>query len=54
MTCFLYDNVDNYANGKVGNTILKIADAQYKDASVVDKEINIMAMMLEILMDIKQ
>lgn len=50
---FLYDNVDEYANGKVGNTILKIADAQYKDASVVDKEINVMAMLLEILMDIK-
>lgn len=51
---FLYDNIDEHANGKVGNTILKIADAQYKDASVVDKEINIMAMMLEILIDIKQ
>ena len=51
---FLYDNIDEYANGKVGNTILKIADAQYKDASVVDKEINIMAMMLEILIDRKQ
>ena len=51
---FLYDNVDGYADGKVGNTILKIADAQYKDASVVDKEINIMAMMLEIIIDIKQ
>jgi len=51
---FMYDNVDDYANGKVGNTILKIADGQYKDASVVDKEINIMAMMLEILIDIKQ
>ena len=51
---FMYDNVDDYANGKVGNTILKIADGQYKDASVVDKEINIMAMMLEIIIDIKQ
>ena len=51
---FLYDNIDEHANGKVGNTILKIADAEYKDASVVDKEINIMAMMLEILIDIKQ
>jgi DNA polymerase III delta prime subunit len=46
---FLYDNVDEYANGKVGNTILTIAEAQYKDVSVVDKEINVMAMMLEIL-----
>jgi DNA polymerase III delta prime subunit len=51
---FLYDNVDDYANGKVGNTILKIADGQYKDTSVVDKEINVMAMLLEILIDIKQ
>ena len=51
---FLYDNVDDFASGKVGNTILKIADGQYKDASVVDKEINIMAMMLEIIIDIKQ
>lgn len=51
---FLYDNVDEYANGKVGNTILKIADAQYKDSMVVDREIGIMAMLLEILIDIKQ
>ena len=50
---FLYDNVDDYANGKVGNTILKIADAQYKDSMVVDREIGIMAMLLEIIIDIK-
>ena len=50
---FLYDNVDEYASGKVGNTILKIAEYQYKDSSVVDKEINIMAMLLELLINIK-
>jgi replication factor C small subunit len=50
---YLYDNVDEYASGKVGNIILKIAEAQYQDASVVDKEVNVMAMMLQILMDIK-
>ena len=50
---YLYDNVDEYASGKVGNVILKIAEAQYQDASVVDKEVNVMAMMLQILMDIK-
>ena len=50
---FMYDEVDNYANGKIGNTILKIADAQYKDSAVVDKEINIMAMLLDIITDIK-
>ena len=27
----LYDNVDNYGGGKVGQTILNIADGQYKD-----------------------
>ena len=50
---FLYDEVDTYGGSKVGNTILKIAEAQYKDASVVDKEINIMSMLLQILVDIK-
>jgi len=50
---FLYDNVDDYANGKVGNTILKIADAQYKDSMVVERESGIMAMLLEIIIDIK-
>jgi replication factor C small subunit len=45
----LYDEVDNYASGKVGQTILNIADGQYKDAMVVDKEINVMAMILNIL-----
>jgi len=51
---FMYDNIDDYANGRVGNTILKLAEYQYKDTSVVDKEINIMAMILEILIDIKR
>ena len=48
----LYDEVDNYVSGKVGQTILNIADGQYKDAMVVDKEINVMAMMLNILITI--
>jgi len=46
----LYDEVDSYASGKVGHTILNIADGQYKDSMVVDKEINVMAMILNILM----
>ena len=48
----LYDRVDTYASGKVGQTILNIADGQYKDSMVVDKEINVMAMMLNILITI--
>ena len=50
----LYDEVDSYASGKVGQTILNIADGQYKDSMVVDKEINVMAMMLNILMGINK
>ena len=48
----LYDRVDEYANNKVGQTILNIADGQYKDSMVVDKEINVMAMMLNIITSI--
>jgi replication factor C small subunit len=48
----LYDRVDEYAEGKVGQTILNIADGQYKDTMVVDKEINVMAMMLNIITSI--
>ena len=51
---FLYDEVDNYANGKIGSTILNIADAQYKDSQCVDKEILVMAMLLEIITDIRK
>lgn len=50
----LYDEIDTYASGKVGQTILNIADGQYKDSMVVDKEINVMAMMLNILMTLNK
>jgi len=46
----LYERVDEYAGNKVGTTIVKIAEAQYKDSLVVDKEINVMAMFVNILM----
>jgi len=46
---FLYDNLDEYAKGHIGPVILIIAEAQYKDISVVDKEINIMAMFINLL-----
>jgi|TARA_Y100000034_G_scaffold63300_1_gene76585 replication factor C small subunit len=45
----LYDEVDNYAEGKVSETILEIAEAQYRDQFVVDKEINFMALIINIL-----
>ena len=49
----LYEKVDAYANGKVGQTILHIADGQFKDAMAVDKEINTMAMLINIISTIK-
>ena len=45
----LYDEVDNYAEGKASEAILEIAEAQYRDQFVVDKEINFMALIINIL-----
>ena len=45
----LYDEVDTYAKEKTPNVILEIAEAQYRDIHVVDKEINFMALMINIL-----
>ena len=49
---FLYDNLDEFAHGHVAPCILIIAEAQFKDASVVDKEINTMAMFVNLLGEI--
>ena len=49
----LYDEDDNYGKGHVAESILTIAKYQLSDAQVVDKEINAMAMLIEILGVIK-
>lgn len=46
---FLYDNIDEFAVGNVGQVILVLADAQESDALVVDKEINFMSAIIKIL-----
>jgi len=46
----LYDRAAEYAPNKIPQTILHIAEGQYRDAFVVDKEINFMATMYNILM----
>lgn len=51
---FLYDNIDRYASGFVSSIILIIADTQYKDAFVVDHEINAMSMFVQIITEIDQ
>ena len=49
----LYDEVDDYGKGHVAECILTIAKYQLSDAQVVDKEINAMAMLIELLGVIK-
>jgi DNA polymerase III delta prime subunit len=46
----LYDKVQDYAPNKIPQTILAIAEGQFRDTMVVDKEINFMATMYNILM----
>ena len=49
----LYDEVETYSKGKVAECILTIAEAQYQDVNVVDKEINFMSTIIKILRVIK-
>jgi DNA polymerase III delta prime subunit len=49
----LYDEVDSYGKGHIAEVILTIAKYELSDAQVVDKEINAMAMLIEILNTIK-
>ncbi len=46
----LYDRVQDYAPNKIPQTIIHIAEGQFRDSMVVDKEINFMATMYNILM----
>lgn len=50
---FLYDEVETFAPNKISDSIVVIAEAQYKDSFVVDKEINVMAMIIQLLHLIK-
>jgi hypothetical protein len=49
----LYDEVDSYGTGHVAECILIIARYELSDSQVVDKEINAMAMLIELLGVIK-
>ena len=44
----LYDEVDNFSKGKSEECILIIAEAQFQDTNVVDKEINFMSMLIRL------
>ena len=49
----LYDEVDNYSNGKQAECIMNIAEAQYQDVHVVDKEINFMSLIIRLIRILK-
>ena len=49
---YLYDNIDAYASGHIAPVILIVAEAQYKDSFVVDREINVCAMFVQIVNEI--
>lgn len=46
----LYDKVEDYAPDKIPQAILAIAEGQYRDAFAIDKEINFIATVYNILM----
>ena len=45
----LYDEVDIFVESKVPEIIIAVAEAQYRDQFVVDKEINFMALVINLL-----
>ena len=49
----LYDEVEVYGKGKEAECILNIAEAQYQDVHVVDKEINFMSLIIRLLRILK-
>jgi hypothetical protein len=50
---YLYDNLDKWAVGHIAPCILVIAEAQYNDSFCVDKEINVCAMFIKLINEIK-
>ena len=44
----LYDEVETYGSGKEAECILAIAEGQYQDVNVVDKEINFMSTIIKL------
>ena len=46
---YLYDHVDDYAKGSVADVMIAISEAQHRDAQVVDKEINFMHLIIDLI-----
>jgi len=50
---FLYDNLDEFAQGSIASVILILAESQYTEASAVDKELHVAAMFVKLLNELK-
>lgn len=50
---FLYSNLDEFATGAIASVIIALNEGQKADAVVIDKEINFMSTIIEILNEIK-
>ena len=46
---YLYENIEEFPEDKQPMIILELAEAQHKDAFVVDKEINFAALIYKII-----
>jgi len=49
---FLFEHIDEYASGHIGQVILYLDDGQFKDSQVVDKQLHIIRVIAEILLTI--
>ena len=52
LSSYPYDNLDNFAVGHIASVILIIAEHQALENQVVDKEINVAAMMVKLVNEI--
>ena len=50
---FLYDNLEEFAQGSIASVILILAESQYTEAAAVDRELHIAAMFVKILNELK-
>ena len=50
---FLYAEIDNYAQGHIGNVILILAEGDVNDTFATDKELHIVDTLLKIIGEIK-
>lgn len=50
---FLFDEIDEYAKGHIAAVILILAESQYQDSFVVDKELHMMSTIVKLLNELK-